>query len=142
MRNVGKATTLWIESDPLSGGSHSQVEFPVEVGQFFGGTSRPSFGDDMQIAIDCAGITFPAKKMDFHHNEVWRLNLPTAKQGLGQYEKMILVFQKAQTRGKYHLCKVRPDSPLARVLRKKARAKGRLIKKKKFTGGFRLCGYF
>jgi hypothetical protein len=142
MKKIGKATTLWIESDPLSGGSHSQVEFAVEVGPFFGGPSKPSFGDEMQIGVECAGITFPAKKMDFHHNEVWRLNLPTAKQGLGQYESMILVFQKTQTPGRYCLCKVEPNSPLARGLRKKTREKGRLIKKKKSTGGFRLGGWF
>jgi hypothetical protein len=35
--DIHNAAVLWIESDPVSGGSQSQVEFPIELGPFFGG---------------------------------------------------------------------------------------------------------
>jgi len=39
--DLRNARFFWIESDPLSGGSSSQVEFPLEVGPFFGQSPTP-----------------------------------------------------------------------------------------------------
>ncbi|MDF0674955.1 MAG: hypothetical protein P0120_11565 [Nitrospira sp.] len=140
--SIKRATVLWIEAEPLSGGSHSQVEFPVEVGPFFGGSSNPAVGNEMDISVRCAGISFAHKKMDFHHNNVWRLNLPTAKQGLGQYRDSLLVFQKTDDRGRFLLWKEIVKSPLGKKLRKQAKKKGQIIRRRKTTGGFRECGCF
>lgn len=139
---IEAANVLWIESDPLSGGSRSQVEFPVEVGPFFGCSSNPSIGQSIEISIECAGITFPAKRLDFHHNGVWRLNLPTAREGLGEYQNTVLCFQKTERKGHYRLWKVNLGSPLAELLREKASNQGQLLITSRITGGERECGYF
>jgi hypothetical protein len=136
------ASVLWIESEPLSGGSRTQVEFPGEVGTFFGGSNSPAVGEELQIAVTCAGIAFPPKKFDFHHNEVWRLNLPSAREGLGQYRNSILCFERTSTNGRYRLTKVDPDSPLFEILRERAISDGQLIVRQRSDGTDRECGFF
>jgi hypothetical protein len=136
------ASVLWIESEPLSGGSRTQVEFPGEVGTFFGGSNAPVVGEELQVSVICAGIAFPPKKFDFHHNAVWRLNLPSAREGLGQYGSLILCFERTATAGRYRLTKVDLGSPLFEMLRERAMGEGQLIAREKTDGTERECGFF
>lgn len=139
---ISKAKVFWIESEPLSGGSASQVEFPVEVGPFFGLSSSPLAGQAAGISLVSAGVRFPAKKLDFHHNKVWRLNLPTSKQGHGPYAKTVLCFERTPTRSLYRLTVVAEGSPLHRALRRATRAKGDTRSRARASGVHRTFGYF
>jgi hypothetical protein len=139
--SVQQARVLWIESDPLSGGSYSQVEFPVELGPFFGAGGSPVIGDEIDIAISYAGIQYPAKKMDFHHNGVWRLNLPTAREGVGGYQGQILCFERTDQPDVYRLWKLDPGSPTVELLRDNTPA-AQLGSTTRASGIPRVHGYF
>jgi len=105
------AQKLWIEAEPLSGGSHSQVEFPAELHEFFSLPGNPDIGDEVQRGVIYQGITFTTKKMDFHHNDVWRLNLPTQNQGICGYAGTILTFEKTANAEMYILEIIHPNDP-------------------------------
>ena len=109
------ARFFWIESDPLSGGSSSQVEFPLEVGPFFGQSSTPQLLDETSIAVQSAGVSFPPKKLDCHHNDVWRLNLPTERQGLGPYGDTIVCFERTEDPAVFQLTVVPSSSARSRT---------------------------
>jgi hypothetical protein len=140
MSSVTKARVLWIDSEPLSGGSRSQVEFPLEVGPFFGGSRRPSIGDELSVSVLSAGVVFMAKKLDCHHNDVWRLNLPTPKQGLGPYSRATLCFERTDRSDVFRLTVVPRNSALDRVLRRVTRQRGTI--ERTLPGGTRELGYF
>jgi hypothetical protein len=140
--SIRRARVFWIESEPLSGGSASQVEFPVEIGPFFGGSSRPSIGDELWIRLISAGVEYPSKKMDFHHNDVWRLNLPTGRQGLGPYRRTILCFEKTLNPDLFRLTVVQLNSPLERALKRTTRRGGRIGNTLRASGHPRGYGYF
>lgn len=70
-----------LDGRAVFGGSRSQVQFPAELSGFFGLSNRPRPHTEVRRAVVFAALEYPCKKMDFHHNDVWRLNLPTAKQG-------------------------------------------------------------
>lgn len=141
-KSITKARVLWIAADPVFGGSRSQVQFPAELRGFFGLPDSPTIGDSVSRAVICAGVSFPAKKMDFHHNDVWRLNLPTAKQGLGGYSGKMLVFQKTASPSEFLLWLVDPGTPVARELRRSARRTGRFGSKRRDDGTRRHFGWF
>ncbi len=125
-KTLKSAKVLWIEADPVFGGSLSQVQFPAELSNFFSlPVSAPKKAFEMR-AVLIAGVQFPAKKMDFHHNDVWRLNLPTPNQGLGGYEHRILVFEKTPDKKVYRLSVIDKGSPLDRKLRQLAKAEGQV----------------
>ncbi len=132
--SIATARVLWIESEPLSGGSASQVEFPLELGPFFGGSGHPSVGDELWIKLISAGVDFPAKKMDCHHNDVWRLNLPTERQGHGPYRQAVLCFEKTQTPGLLRFTLVQSGSALERALKRTTRMHGRLSSRRRSSG--------
>ena len=134
------AKVLWIRADPLSGGSRSQVEFPLEVGPFFGGSDHPQVGDELSISILSAGVRFPPKKMDCHHNDVWRLNLPTPHQGHGPYRGTILCFERTDEPTVVRLTIVRPGTPLERMIRRATHRLGRF--RTTLPNGHREYGFF
>lgn len=134
------ARVLWIQADPLSGGSESQVEFPLEVGPFFGGSNHPDVGDELFISILAAGIRFPPKKLDCHHNDVWRLNLPTSNQGHGPYRGTILCFERTKQPNVVRVTVIAPGTPLERSLRRTTRRLGRI--RTTLPNGQREYGYF
>lgn len=123
---ITRASSLWIEADPVFGGSLSQIQFPVELSGFFALDSDPDIGDSTQIAVTVGGVDFPHKKMDFHHNQMWRLNLPTPRQGLGGYRGKILLFEKTAKKSRFRLWLVEPGSPFTRKLRSTSRSRGTL----------------
>lgn len=137
-----KAKAFWIESDPLSGGSRSQIEFPIEVGVFFGGSRSPRIGDSLSIKVASAGVRYLSKKMDFHHNDVWRLNLPTVRQGLGPYAKTLACFERAERPGVFRLTIVPKRSALADKLRKWTKVHGSVGFTRRTSGAKRYYGYF
>jgi hypothetical protein len=119
---ITRARVLWIEANPVSGGSHSQVQFPSELHRFFRLPSNARIGDTRHIGVLAGGVRFPAKKMDFHHNGMWRLNLPTSRQGLGGYRGNLVVFERTDAANLYRLWIVAPAGPLAKKLYREARA--------------------
>lgn len=139
---LDRAECLWIEADPLSGGSRSQVEFPVELGAFFGGTKRPVTGEAVDVAVEHAGIRFPDKKLDFHHNQVWRLNLPTRRQGIGDYQGTTLVFQKTPTNRLFRLWVVPPTGRVTRLLKSRAKRARSLGGTRRADRSLRRFGFF
>ena len=139
--NIGKAKVLWIEADPVFGGSMSQVQFPVELSSFFYLPAHALFGETRQIAVSAAGIDFQRKKMDFHHNQMWRLNLPTARQGCGGYEGNILVFERTVRKDRFRLWTIGPGHPLFRKLRAHCRTAGRIGSTRREDGSPRAFGY-
>jgi hypothetical protein len=141
-RRIRRARVLWIEADPVFGGSLSQVQFPVELSGFFGLPQNAVFGTTKEIAVSAAGVDFPRKKMDFHHNQMWRLNLPTARQGLGGYPQRILVFEKTNRQHRFRLSTLEPGQPLMRKLRSVSRARGRIGSTRREDGSPRTFGYF
>jgi hypothetical protein len=141
-KTPGKATVLWIEADPVFGGSRSQVQFPVELAPFFSLPHGPHIGDHVQRGVIFGGVIFSGKKMDFHHNDVWRLNLPTARQGLGGYQGKILVFKKSSKKGQLYLWIADRKTPALRRLRRATRTHGRLGSKTRDDGKKREFGYF
>jgi hypothetical protein len=142
MRTAAKARVLWIDADPVFGGSRSQVQFPVELSSFFSLPIDPAIGTYVTKAVICAGILFDSKKMDFHHNDVWRLNLPTARQGLGGYRGNVLVFERTDRPDVYRLWAIERATPIFRRLRKTSRTHGRLNFKRRDDGGRREYGFF
>lgn len=138
----GAASILWIEADPVFGGSESQVQFPKELAPYFRLPANPVIGDYRYRAVIHSGVLFPAKKMDFHHNDVWRLNLPTANQGLGGYVGKILAFSRTSRPDSYDLWLVQVGSPIARKLRSTARSGGELGSRPREDGTERTFGYF
>jgi hypothetical protein len=135
------ATVLWIEANPVFGGSMSQVQFPVELSGFFSLPQNPSIGDYTEIGVCAYGIDFQPKKMDFHHNQMWRLNLPTAKQGLGGYENTILVFEKTEDIHRYRLWIVDAGSITFKRLRMASRTGGKIGSTTREDGSQRWFGY-
>jgi hypothetical protein len=136
------AKVLWIESEPLSGGSRSQVEFPADLGPFFGASARAKVGDELEIGVDYAGVEFGAKKMDFHQNLVWRLNLPTKPQGIGDYAGAVLVFSKTAKPSRFSLWVLDPRSTVLKRLRAKSKMGGLIGYTTRVGGSKRLHGYF
>lgn len=143
---MAKTTTgahvLWIDADPVFGGSGSQVQFPAELRGFFGLPKSPSIGDHVARSVQYGGVSFPAKKMDFHHNDVWRLNLPTAHQGLGDYHGKVLVFEKTESPDTYRLWAIERGSPIFRRVRMLSKSKGKVGFKRRENGKKREYGYF
>jgi len=141
-RRIRNAKVLWIEADPVFGGSQSQVQFPVELSAFFGLPQGAVRGAARQVGVSIAGVDFPAKKMDFHHNQMWRLNLPTRRQGLGGYIHMILAFEKTEHEYRFRIWILEPATPLARKLRSASRATGFNSSTQREDGSRRSFGYF
>lgn len=137
-----RARVLWIECDPLSGGSQSQVEFPLEAGPFFGGRAKPRIGDKISITVVAAGVRFRPKEMDCHHNDVWRLNLPTERQGLGGYAGKIICLERTSERGVFRAWLVPKNTSFARRLRSWTRRHGQLTYTRRSGGQKRYMGYF
>jgi hypothetical protein len=117
---------MWIEADPVFGGSRSQVQFPAELSGFFGLPRNPPLLTAVRRGVIFAALDFPPKKMDFHHNDVWRLNLPTANQGLGGYRGMILVFEKTARTKVFRLWLLERGTPSAKLLRANCQTRGKL----------------
>jgi hypothetical protein len=139
---VEAASVLWIDADPVFGGSRSQIQFPIELGPFFRlPTNAVKHTFEMRSVL-IAGILFPHKKMDLHHNDVWRINLPTPNQGLGDYAGKILVFEKTPDKSVYRLTAVNKGGALARKLRTKARTEGQLGHRLREDGSPREYGLF
>jgi len=141
-RRIRNARVLWIDADPVFGGSRSQVQFPVELSGFFRLPQQATFGTTKQIAVSAAGWDFSVKKMDFHHNQMWRLNLPTSRQGYGGYMHRILVFERTDHENRYRLWTFERAHPLIRRLRLASRAKGRIGSTVREDGRRRLFGFF
>ena len=80
--------------------------------------------------------------MDFHHNDVWRLNLPTPKQGLGGYPGMLLVFEKTTRAHVIRLWLLQSGTPAARLLRTNCQRRGRLGFRRRDDGTRRQYGFF
>jgi len=141
-RTVSRARVMWIEADPVFGGSRSQVQFPAELSGFFGLSRNPQLHTAVRRGVIFAGLEFPPKKMDFHHNDVWRLNLPTAKQGLGGYRGMILVFEKTAHSEVFRLWLLDSGTPSARLLRANCQRRGKLGFKLRDDRTRRQYGFF
>ena len=141
-RTVSRARVMWIEANPVFGGSRSQVQFPAELSGFFGLPRNPALHTAVCRSVVFAGLDYRKKKMDFHHNDVWRLNLPTSKQGLGGYQGTILVFEKTNRRDLLRLWLVNPETPAARLLRATSRRRGRIGFKRRDDGTRRSYGFF
>ena len=141
-KTVSRARVMWIEADPVFGGSRSQVQFPAELSGFFGLPRNPQLHTAVRRGVICAALEFAAKKMDFHHNDVWRLNLPTAKQGLGGYRGMILVFEKTARQEVFRLWLLEPRTPPARLLRANCQRRGKLGFKFRDDRTHRQYGFF
>jgi hypothetical protein len=93
---ISRSDRFWIESDPLFGGSSNQIEVPLEVGPFFGGTDSPTDDARFEITIRTGAGEFmrPVTYRD-SHNKMWRINLPTENMGgHSNYENKILVFTR------------------------------------------------
>jgi hypothetical protein len=133
---------MWIEADPVFGGSRSQVQFPAELSGFFGLSNNPQPHSEVRRGVIFAALQFPPKKMDFHHNDVWRLNLPTKKQGLGGYQGMVLVFEKTAHSEIFRLWLLDPETPPARLLRATSQKTGKLGFKLRDDGTRRQYGFF
>jgi hypothetical protein len=141
-RRVRRARVLWIMSDPLSGGSRNQVEFPVAAGPFFGLNARIRTPVKVtRLTVEVLGIRFTRRKMDFHHNQVWRLNLPTIRQGLGSYQGKILFFERIRP-GLFRLWKLPANDPWFRIIRQRTRLRGYIGRTRRLGGGLRFWGYF
>jgi len=125
-KRVSRARVMWIEADPVFGGSWSQVQFPAELSGFFGLSNKPQPHTKVRRGVIFAALEFPQKRMDFHHNDVWRLKLPTAKQGPGGYRGMILVFEKTARPEVFRLWLLDPGTPSARLLRANCQRRGKL----------------
>jgi hypothetical protein len=137
-----EATVLWIEADPVFGGSRSQVQFAAELAPFFNLPGGPRIGDFVERSVCYSGVEYAPKKMDFHHNDVWRLNLPTAAQGLGRYEGMILVFRRASRPDVFDLWIIEPDAPEHDMLRSSCRREGFIGQRQRDDGSHRAFGYY
>jgi len=141
-KRINVAQVLWIDADPVFGGSKSQVQFPAELRLFFSLPANPHMGQHVFRSIHFGGMTFEGKKMDFHHNDMWRLNLPTTKQGLGGYEGRLLVFEKTKDEKVYSLWVVEKETSIAKKLRAHTAAFGKVGFKLKDSGGKRWYGFF
>jgi hypothetical protein len=141
-KTIGAAHVLWIDADPVFGGSKSQVQFPVELSKFFSLPSNPDIGQHVSRSIHSAGLTFDGKKMDFHHNDVWRLNLPTTRQGLGGYEGQLLIFERSNDEKVYSFWVVEKGTTLARKLRGHTLSFGKIGFKLRDNGEKRPFGFF
>ena len=133
---------MWIEANPVFGGSRSQVQFPAELSKFFRLPRNPALHTAVRRGVVFGGLRYDKKKMDFHHNDVWRLNLPTARQGLGGYRDTILVFERTDRADLLRLWLVNPGTPAARQLRATSRQRGHLGFKRRDNGSRRSYGFF
>jgi len=141
-KNINFANVLWIDADPVFGGSRSQVQFPVELRAFFYLPATPHIRDSVIRGIRFAGVLFPGKKMVFHHNDVWRLNLPTTKQGLGGYQGKLLVFERTNNQKIFRLWCIEKDSSAAKKLKVETAAYGVRKHKMRDNGTKRPYGFF
>jgi hypothetical protein len=140
--STGNARVFWIEAEPLMGGSGSQTECPLESAPFFGLPNSPVIGDQLMITLESAGVQFQPKKVDCHHNDVIRVNLPTARQGLGHYENSVLVFEKTNTIGVLRLTIVPLSLDLIRRLHGLSRRNRALKHTFRTDGSKRYYGYY
>lgn len=98
LENLAAATTLWIESGAMSGGSRNQVEFNQELAGFFGQISNQS--TMLRIAArrqmwDDRPIT---PKTTTFNVAIWRLSLPTETAGGFEYPGKVIRFRRRRDR--------------------------------------------
>lgn len=91
------AGSFWIEAGFLSGGSHNQLELPNGVEAFFGiPEASPDVVQNLTLQIEEKSWS---SWIRFWGNQVWRLRLPTVRDGLGNYENRLIRFDRTrQTR--------------------------------------------
>jgi hypothetical protein len=133
---------MWIEANPVFGGSRSQVQFPADLSGYFRLPTNAPLHTHVKRGIICAALEYKPKKMDFHHNDVWRLNLPTRRQGLGGYRNTILVFERTDRKQAYRLWLIDRRSTSARLLRSTCQKKGRIGFRYRDDGTKRQYGFF
>jgi hypothetical protein len=138
---IKSAKVLWIDADPVFGGSNSQVQFPVELSGFFYLPSNARFGAQTRVGVTAAGVDFTLKKMDFHHNQMWRLNLPTKRQGLGGYTAKVLVFERTAVKSRFRIWALDKGSPLFGRLRALCRNRGKVGSTRREDGSRRAFGF-
>ena len=94
LENLTAATTLWIESGAMSGGSRNQVEFNRELAGFFGQVSEQS----RRIRIFAKGQMWDDRpispKTTSFGVAIWRLGLPTEAKGGFEYPGKVLRFRR------------------------------------------------
>lgn len=94
LENLTAATTLWIESGAMSGGSRNQVEFNRELAGFFGQISETS----RELRITAHGQMWDDRAMTPKTTtfgvDIWRLSLPTEASGGFEYPGKVLRFKR------------------------------------------------
>ena len=75
-KTVSRARVMWIEADPVFGGSRSQVQFPAELSGFFGLPRNPPLHTAVRRGVIFAALDFPADtQLDHFRNARHYTNL-------------------------------------------------------------------
>jgi hypothetical protein len=93
--DAAKATTLWIESGKMSGGSRNQVEFSTELASFF---VSPPTNKSVQLTIRHKGGVWDDRPLSPKTTtlgvEIFRLSLPSSSNGGPEYPGKIIRFDR------------------------------------------------
>lgn len=95
------ATSFWIETGAMQGGSRNQLELPNDIAEFFGAQARTDEVVMIQLAPGVQFIRpFVYRGDDYgHYTERWRLCLPTAQMGGPDYANRVARFDKLSIGG-------------------------------------------
>lgn len=96
--DLAGASWLWIEATgPLEGGSNNQLELMLDAHHFFYPDGEPARDEKRSlIFVDAAGATYENPDRVIHYNgpplmpkgnSMWRIRLPTAREGLSGYQE-------------------------------------------------------
>ena len=142
---ITKATTFWIKAGAMSGGSRNQIELTDELVRFFDQASRNAEKCDVRLPNGSIATGRPAKHRGRRYGQwvdIWRLGLPTSRQGGPRYPGSVIRLDKVKTTNRfiYEMTVTSAGSFVFRQWRAAARAKG----KTSSTGGpsGRFYGYW
>jgi hypothetical protein len=137
---LAAATSFWIEAGFLSGGSSNQLELPNGVETFFGVPTGGLRRAKHPIILVTEESEWEAW-IQFWGNQVWRLRLPTEREGLGNYAGLVICFHKTHNEHHFLLELARPTEVAARGWSDTSRERGALRRTRPGYGG-RDYGWF
>lgn len=130
--DAGQHGQMWVQSFEMSGGSHTQLELPRGAHRFFGVATVDYEAENVQAiaqpTLVAGSREWKHSLLRWHgHNQMERINLPSAADGGFNYAQSMILFRRLHT-NRYEL-HVHPwDSDTARAYLETSRQRGLLFR--------------
>lgn len=129
--DITKAATLWIESGAMSGGSRNQIELTDELVRFFDSDTLRLEKCNVRLPNGTVAPGRPAVHRGRRYGQrvdIWRLGLPTQRQGAPRYPGTVVRLDKVKSKKGYvyELTVTSPGSTVSKQWKAEARANGKV----------------